>query len=506
MASPKTPRAFQLGLGLLILAGVALRFLPLPLQGLSIDDIFTLTILEPPVSFDSLVLDRAIRIEANPPLYHLLAAGWQALFGQVPIVLKAFGAATGAVALGLAWLLGRGLFPPRVLWMQLALLACSYGAITTALEARPYALLLLFGAVQTCLYFRAERTLREEAGLSAGALLPIALVGALAAYTHYFGLIFTGAAFALLLLQVLRSPKDAVRVVGFGLLTLLLFAPWLTHELPRQQTIMAELSLFWFPDTAGEVFRQAVLFSAYLGSGAVPTLILFLACAGALAPALPRWREAAVWPDLRRVLHCAALAAITLALAAFLNLFAPMTFARYFVVLLPALYLGIASSFALGLVWAEARGWPLPAYGAVLLLTAMLLHTTPYLLRERGDHWSDAVAFIHDELGCDSGAVPVYQPYGFADGLVAFDYRLKQRSAALSAGTIEGPEGRLAPLAEADPECRLVAWVDDGYFRTTNIAERLAHDLGVEIDPRSFAAESPFESRVFGSNVLVYRP
>ena len=421
-------------------------------------------------------------------------------------MLKAFGAFTGAVALGLAWLLGRGLFAPRVLWMQLALLACSYGAITTALEARPYALLLLFGVVQTCLYFRAEQALRESARLSAGALLPIALVGALAAYTHYFGLIFTGAVFALLLLQVLRSLRDVLRVIGFGLLTLLLFAPWLAHELPRQQAIMAELSLFWFPDTAREVLRQVVLFTAYLGSGALTTLILFLACLTALALVLPRWRESSVWPELRRVLHCAALAGITLAIAAFLNLFAPMTFARYFVVVLPALYLGVASAFALGLASAEARGWQLPAYAAVLLLIAMLLHTTPYLLRERSDHWAATVRFIHDELGCRSGAVPLYQPAGFPDGLVAFQYHLDSLERDLTAATVARPDGTLAAVEGADPDCRLVVWVDEGYFRNGDIAGRLARDLGVEVDPESYEARPPFESRAFGPNVLIYRP
>ena len=506
MPAARTTRLFYLALGLLILAGLVLRFLPLPLQQLSIDDIYTLTILEPPVSFESLALDRAIRIEANPPLYYLLAGGWQALFGQDPIVLKAFGAVTGALAVGLAWLLGRGLFPARVLWMQIALLACSYGAISTALDARPYALLLLFGVVQTCLYFRAERDLRESGTLQNARLLAISLAGALAAHAHYFGLIFTGAAFALLLLQVLRHPGAALRVIGFGLLTLLLFAPWLAYELPRQQAIMAELSLFWFPDNPEEIFRQVVLFTAYLGSGALTTLILFLAALAGLASALARLRDPEVRPQVRRLLHCAALAGITLAIAVFLNLFAPMSFARYFLVLLPALYLGIASAFELGLEAAEDRGWLLPAYAAVLLLTAVLLQTTPYLLRERSDVWGTAVEFIYEELGCRSGAVPLYQPTGFTDGLVAFEYHLDKLDEGLSAVTIERPDGSLAPVEGANPDCRLIVWVDASYFQNSDIAERLQRDLGVEIDPRSFITQPPFETRAFGPNVLIYRP
>lgn len=501
------PRWFLLALALLAAAGLVLRTLALPVSSLSIDDIFTLVILKPPVSFESLVLDRAIRVEANPPLYYLLAAGWQALFGSGPAVLKALGAAIGALALLAAWLLGRKVFPPRLLAMQIALLAVSYGAISTSLEARPYSLLLLFGTIQTCLYFKAERRLRNKGSLSSRRLLAISLIGALAAYAHYFGLIFTGAVFALLLLQVLwqRQLDAALRVIGYGLLTLLLFAPWLIHELPRQQEVMAELSLFWFPDTPEEVFRQFVHFTAYFGGGALSTLILFLAFLGVLAVNLPRMRAPEAQPCARIVLHCGALAAITCAIALILNFFAPMSFARYFLVLLPALYLGVAAAFELWLQYAESKGWgllgPLPA----LLLIAMLLHPAPILLRDNPDYWGKAVDFAYEELNCRQGAMPIYQPTGFPDGLVAFDYYLDPLGEDLYAGTIERPDGSLAPLATADPDCRLIAWVHDSYFRDSDIALRLARDLGIEVEPETLEAAPPFKTEAFGPNILFYR-
>lgn len=497
---------FLLGLGLLILAGLGLRYLPLPVSGLSIDDIFTLVILKPPVSFDSLVLDRAIRVEANPPLYYLLAAGWQALFGDDPAVLKALGTSIGALALLAAWLLGRKVFPPRVLAMQIALLAVSYGAIATGLEARPYSLLLLFGTIQTCLYFKAERRLRTKGKLANRRLLAIALVGALAAYAHYFGLIFTGAVFALLLLQAWRRFDMALQVIGFGLLTLLFFLPWLIHELPRQQEVMAELSLFWFPDTPEEVFRQFVHFTAYLGGGALTTLILFLAFLAMLAINLRRLREPEALPFARVVLHCGALVAITCVIALVLNIFAPMSFARYFLVLLPALYLGVAAAFELWLQYAESKGWQLLGPLPVLLLTAMLLYPAPILLRDSPDHWGDAVDFAYQELHCRQGAMPIYQPTGFPDGLVAFDYYLDPLGEELYADTIERPDRSLAPLETADPDCRLVAWVHDSYFRDSDIAARLQRDFGMALDPETHEAAPPYRTKAFGPNILFYRP
>ena len=153
MAAPGGQRAFHLSLVALILIGLALRLVTLWTSGFSIDDIFTTMIVRPPNSFDSLVVERAIRIEANPPLYYLLAAAWQAVVGLGEVKLKALSALLGALAILAAYLLGRSFFPRRVLLMQAALLACSYGAILTGYAARPYSLLLLLGAVLTCIYF-----------------------------------------------------------------------------------------------------------------------------------------------------------------------------------------------------------------------------------------------------------------------------------------------------------------------------------------------------------------
>ncbi|MEX2408529.1 MAG: hypothetical protein WD489_05420, partial [Rhodovibrionaceae bacterium] len=59
----KLERALLVYLGVLIAAGLAVRFASLPFQGMQIDDVFTQLILQPPVSFASLVTDRAIERE-----------------------------------------------------------------------------------------------------------------------------------------------------------------------------------------------------------------------------------------------------------------------------------------------------------------------------------------------------------------------------------------------------------------------------------------------------------
>ena len=501
-------RGFAAALAALILAGVALRIVTLWTSEFSIDDIFTTMIVRPPNSFDSLVVDRAIRIEANPPLYYILAAAWQAVVGVGEIRLKAFSAAVGLLAILAAYLMGRRHFSRRVLLMQAALLACSYGAILTGYAARPYSLLLLFGVVLTFLYFGAEREWREDDRLPADRLLAICLAGALAAYTHYFGLIFAGAVFAALLLQTVwrRELARSLKVAGFGLLTLALFAPWLLYEVPRQQKIVEEISLFWFPDRAGEYLDQVVTFAAYLGGSSYGAAILFLGFLAALFANRDRLRRGDALPRARAIAHCALLAAIALALIVLLNFVAPLSFARYFVVLLPALYLGVALAFDLWLERAEARGHGWMATIPVLLLIALPLHPAWRFLDKPVDTAELAVDFVIRELGCTEGAVPTYQAAEFPDGLVAYNYYLERRGAELRADTVERPDGTMAPLPGQSPQCRLLLWMPSVYLEDPEILAEVERGLGLQIDPKTKRAAPPIETEIIGPHYIYYRP
>lgn len=508
MPAARGQRALIFGLAALILIGVALRLVTLWTSGFSIDDIFTTMIVRPPNSFESLVVERAIRIEANPPLYYLVAAVWQALVGSGEVKLKALSVLLGALAILAAYLMGRRFFPPRVLLMQAALLACSYGAILTGYAARPYSLLLLFGAILTCFYFAAERDWRESGGLSAGRLLSLCLAGALAAYTHYFGLIFTGAIFAALLLQALwrRQAGAALKAAGFGLLTLALFAPWLLHEVPRQQRIIEEISLFWFPERAGEYLDQVITFAAYLGGSSYGAALLFLGFLLALWASRDRLRAPEALPRVRALGHCVLLPAIALALIVALNFVAPLSFARYFVVLLPVLYLGVALAFDLWLERAEAGGWGWAATLSVLLLIALPLHPAWRFLEKPEDSSQQAVGFVTGELGCRAGIVPTYQAAEFPDGLVAYNYYLEREGSDLRAETVERADGTMAPLAGQDPACRLILWMPSVYLEDPEIVAEVARGLGLEIDPESKRAAPPVETEVIGPHYIYYRP
>ena len=408
----KPERVFLLYLGVLIAAGLVVRFASLPFQGMQIDDVFTQLVLQPPVSLASLITDRAIGRETLPPLYFLLAAGWQALFGDGETTLRALNAVVGVLALLAATLQGRRLLPPRVLLLFLALLACSYGAIYIGYKARPYALLLLFGSILTFAYLEAAQRFRDSGTLGFGPLLAIAGWGLLAAYSHYLGLVFAGAVFALLALQALqrRAYKSLLRTLGAGLLTLLFFAPWLAYQLPRQLALLGEIDYFWFPDSLPEYVFQLHVYLRYLSGNLFLSLALFAVFLLPLPFCLRRTRLWEFRGSLTPLAHCAALAAMTLALAIPLNLLAPLSLARYFIVALPCLYLGMALSFDL-LIRLAPRGLP---RAAALLLTAAsvssLLFALPPLFRDSPDDTRAAAEVVTHELGCESGVLPVFQP------------------------------------------------------------------------------------------------
>lgn len=501
-------RALFVFLCILIVIGLLVRFASLPFQGMQIDDVFTQLILQPPVSFASLVTDRAIERETLPPLYFLLAAGWQALFGAGETALRALNAVIGALALLAAAIQGRRLLAPRTLLIFLALLACSYGAIYTGYKARPYALLLLFGTILTFAYLGVSRSFRDSGTLSWRPLLQIAAWGVLAAYSHYLGLIFAGAVFALLALQALQQgeTRSLGRILSTGLLTLLLFAPWLAYQLPKQLALLGELDYFWFPDSFHEYVFQLHIYLRYISGNMLLSIALF---AVFLLPLPFCLRPGRLWEfrgSLTPLAQAVALAAMTLALTIPLNLIAPFSLARYFIVLLPCLYLGMALSFDLLIRLAPRGFWR----GGAMLLTAAsvssLLIALPPLFRDTPDDVRAAAIFVTEELGCEEGVLPVFQPRAWSDGLAAYRYYLEPLGEA-RVESVETAEGDLAFPPGRDPDCRLLLWVHKFYYSVMGeTAARLAPDLGIEIDPETFQAAAPVETRIFGSQVIYFRP
>jgi 4-amino-4-deoxy-L-arabinose transferase-like glycosyltransferase len=207
-------------LGLVVLAGAALRFATLDAQSLWYDEAVTAQLLRMDLSG---LLHAISASESTPPLYYLLAWGWTHALGTGEAGMRSLSALFGTATIAVAWALGRRLGGDRAGLIAAALVSVNPMLIWFSQEARAYALLALLAALAALAWLRAlERPSARRAA-------SWAVVAALALATHYYAL-FLIAPMALWL--VLRAPDRRVRAAALAppALALAALAPLALHQ------------------------------------------------------------------------------------------------------------------------------------------------------------------------------------------------------------------------------------------------------------------------------------
>jgi len=170
-------------LGLLVLAGAALRFATLDLQSLWYDEAVTAHL----VQMDLGAMLRAIPgSESTPPLYYVLAWLAAQLAGTGEAALRVLPALCGVATIAVVWAIARRLGGDRAALYAAALTAVNPMLVWFSQEARAYALLALLAACSALLWLRALESPRT------GRLLAWGAVAALALATHYYALFLVG--------------------------------------------------------------------------------------------------------------------------------------------------------------------------------------------------------------------------------------------------------------------------------------------------------------------------
>ena len=172
------------GLGLVVLAGAALRFATLDAQSLWYDEAVTAQLLRMDLAG---MLQAIPDSESTPPLYYVLAWFWTHVAGTGEVGLRSLSAAFGVATIGVVWALARRLGGDRAALLAAALVAFNPLLVWFSQEARAYALLALLGALSALLWLRALEQPR-----AAGRLLAWGAVVALAMATHYYAIFLVG--------------------------------------------------------------------------------------------------------------------------------------------------------------------------------------------------------------------------------------------------------------------------------------------------------------------------
>ncbi len=212
-------RAAQVGVGVVVAAGLVLRFWTR--SALWLDEALTVDIARLPVHEIPSYLKR----DGAPPLYYVLLHFWMGIFGTSDVAVRALSGVISVATLPVAWLAGRRLGGRAVAWTVLVVVASAPFAVYYATEARMYSLVMLLTACGMVAVGRALERPRP------GNLVALAFVVAALLYTQYWAVYLVGALALWLLWEAWRSRSgwrsQARWMLGAVAAGCVAFAPWL---------------------------------------------------------------------------------------------------------------------------------------------------------------------------------------------------------------------------------------------------------------------------------------
>src|SRR6267154_2703337 len=165
---------------ILILAAV-LRFYRLTNQGMWVDELITMSEVDPYISWSSMFsfLDIA---DPHPPLFFILERIACSIFGYTEGVAKGLNALIGTISVLFIYHLGKEILNKKLGLVAAILLCVNYYSLYYSQEGRDYALALCTSILASLFLVR----LLKNPGYKRAFLY--ALFSLLLLYTHYFGL------------------------------------------------------------------------------------------------------------------------------------------------------------------------------------------------------------------------------------------------------------------------------------------------------------------------------
>lgn len=425
-----------------------------------------------------------------PPLSYLVdMPGWH-LWGHDVLAFRLYHAAIAGVGLLVLMLALARRFGARAALVAGLIFALSPRFVEIAVEIRAYPLFLALSCLQLALVLQGDVAVRT------GRLALFVLLGALSGYTHFFGVVATGA-YALAVLADVRDVRGFLRLAAAGLLLLLLWAG-LAPFILGASAISAKGAIL--APGAGDV---PVFLLQLLGASAILVVpvaaLLYLGGAGLLAllgalglgaMALRDGARARHLPAVQVALVLIAGLLVTLAAAFLVKGFDALS-PRYNIWMLPpvAVLLALAADGAIGLAGPVVRRVRLAAL-AVFAVGALWSHAA---FLDRADWFihgpgrlmdgmiADApgpVAVVHAGDGWAWGFFPLY--WRHRDALPQYLLRA-DGGAVVRIGRGGDPSGAALPLAALDGyRTLLVGRIDlNGYRDLRRLARGEAPPLRV---------------------------
>ena len=421
-----------------LLLGSALRLYGLDRQSAWADEITTLLITDPALTFAQfwhLALS-----DVHPPLYYLLLRSWSAFLGQSDFAARLPSAIFGILTVATAACTKS--LPESGRLALMALLAVSPGAIEYAQEARSYSLLLLFCTVVTtsCLNF-VSTPINSRAAIRG--IITLAVSGILASYTHYFGFLLAVAA-GVVAVWAGRVGQRRAQRAGLALAAIVVcFIPWIIYH---------SHNMSYGVRTAGWIanFPLSATISWFLrlclgGYPAAAALVLFAGAAIATRP----FRQFVRHDPPMHVGSSVAL--LALGSAVLVSLHTAILTSRNLIVLLPPLYLMMAALAAYAI--ARWRALAAACFGVQLLLMSQALPW--YYTAQTKEQWREGANFVLSQPGCVEGPIYVY------GDTANYRYLVGKSRPRLKLIAIPPDRADTTRFEPSGGDCRVILWAAD---------------------------------------------
>ena len=310
--------------------------------------------------------------ETNQAAYHVALKVWASIGGGSEFWLRSFSVLCSAAAIPAIAALGRSLFSTRAGLIAGLLLALNPVFVTYAQEARGYALVMLLVTLSSYAFVQLVR--RPTPGMA----VAFVALSAMAAYTHFFAILVTGAQLASLPMLRRASAPWALLAQSTASLGVLLLPIAVAALRPNS-------ALDWVPEPG----LADLVDHLQLQTGGTLQSLAYLAIG--MVGLATAWRllrapegAAIAWPALLVVSWLV----LPTALAFSGSFIKPVFVSRYLIVSLPALALLVA----LGLSEVRPRTLAHGLTGLLVLLAVPALDRVYF--DSPKENWRDATSFI----------------------------------------------------------------------------------------------------------------
>ena len=318
---------------------IVMRFRHLT-NGFQYDELYSAITASPALSL-GFVWKHILLHDVNLPLYNVLLWSWNRFVPFSPVGMHLFSALLGAAALGMAWILAPAYWTKLKKWIYVSLLACSFILVTYGAVVRTYSLSVLLTVVFSLLALRIIDKLSNRVNPSGNLWLAFLGAGLLGSYSHYFcsGLFFITALVVFLYACYYKTGRAwsfwGTAVVFF------LWGVWAARSVLLVVSPSGGGSVsWWFVTPVAKATFDA--FQFLFGSLALAFIIVFILTVALVLWVLTYKTEALKHADI--VLPIAQIV-LLISVVALVSLRANLWLERYFLPLLPALFMLLAGLF-----------------------------------------------------------------------------------------------------------------------------------------------------------------